>query len=201
MIIVAFITFMELLLESLKLGIAPSLVVAVYLVLNKVIDHKKEIKSAKVNESIVASFNKLNNFLTYVTDDIIARESDRRDMAIKNTFDRFENVIIKFGVYTIINNNIEINKDNILDNAKHTIMSEYYALQSALSLYSPDKVNLSSYINTDWQDELYKDVIGIIFKEKFTKEQKIYALYNKISIRINEYKSVILKHNFNTLTK
>lgn len=189
---------MDLLLESLKLGIAPSIVVAIYLVINKIIDNRKESKQAKLSDDIVKGFAKLNNFLDYITNDIIAKENDRRDLAIKNSFDRFENEIIKFGIYTIVNNNIEINKENILDNAKHTILSEFYALQSALALYSPDKVNLSTYLNLDWIDELDNDIISIIFKEKCNKEQKIYILYNKITIRVNEYKSVILKHHFNS---
>ena len=196
MIIVAFILFMDLLTESLKLGIIPSLVVAIYLLLNKIIENKKESKQLKLSQDIINGFSKLNNFLTYMTEDLIAKEADRRDLAIKNSFDRFENEIIKFGIYTIINNNIDINKENILDNAKHMVLSEYYALQSALTLYSPDKVNLSECINKSWQDELYGDIIAIIFKEGFTKEQKIYNLYNKINLRINEYKSVILKHHF-----
>lgn len=192
---------MEILLESLKLGIAPSIVVAIYLVLNKIIEARKESKQAKVNINVVESFNKLNNFLDYITKDIIAKESDRRDLAIKNAFDRFENSIVKFSLTTIVNNHIDINKENILDNAKHTILSEFYALQSALALYSPEESNLSSYIKMDWQDEIYKDIIDIIYKEKFTKDQKIYALYNKVNIRVNEYKSIILKEHFNITNK
>ena len=161
-----FYLFMDLLTESLKLGIIPSLVVAIYLLLNKIIESKKESKQLKLSQDIINGFSKLNNFLTYMTEDLIAKEADRRDLAIKNSFDRFENEIIKFGIYTIINNNIEINRENILDNAKHMVLSEYYALQSALRLYSPDKVNLAEYINTSWQDELYDDIIAIIFKNK-----------------------------------
>lgn len=192
---------MEILLESLKLGIAPSIVVAIYLVLNKVIEARRESKQAKVNINVVESFNKLNNFLDYITKDIIAKESDRRDLAIKNAFDRFENSIVKFSLTTIVNNHIDINKENILDNAKHTILSEFYALQSALALYSPEESNLSTYVKVDWQDEIYKDIIDIIYKEKFTKDQKIYALYNKVNIRVNEYKSIILKEHFNIMNK
>ena len=192
---------MEILLESLKLGIAPSIVVAIYLVLNKIIEARKESKQAKVNINVVESFNKLNNFLDYITKDIIAKESDRRDLAIKNAFDRFENSIVKFSLTTIVNNHIDINKENILDNAKHTILSEFYALQSALALYSPEESNLSTYVKVDWQDEIYKDIIDIIYKEKFTKDQKIYALYNKVNIRVNEYKSIILKEHFNVMNK
>lgn len=192
---------MEILLESLKLGIAPSIVVAIYLVLNKIIEARKESKQAKVNINVVESFNKLNNFLDYITKDIIAKESDRRDLAIKNAFDRFENSIVKFSLTTIVNNHIDINKENILDNAKHTILSEFYALQSALALYSPEESNLSTYVKVDWQNEIYKDIIDIIYKEKFTKDQKIYALYNKVNIRVNEYKSIILKEHFNITNK
>ena len=62
MIIVAYFLIMELLLESLKLGVAPSLVVAIYLVINKIIDNKKESQSAKINQNIVENFNKTIDF-------------------------------------------------------------------------------------------------------------------------------------------
>ena len=93
---------MELLLESLKLGIAPSIVVAIYLTINKYIDNKKEAKQAKLNNDIVVSFNKLNTFLDHITKNIIEKESDKCNNAIKNAFQRMENMILKYVNHIIL---------------------------------------------------------------------------------------------------
>lgn len=186
-IIVAFCHNMEILLESLKLGIAPSLVVALYLTINKYIDSKKEEKQAKLNTSIVQSFNKLNTFLDYITKDLIEKENDKCTNSIKNAFQRMENSILKYSNHTIINNNIEINKKNIIDNIHHLINTEYYNLYNILLLYSTNKYDLVDYMDIKWKDELYDDITEIIFDKNFTKEQKIYNLQNKINIRITDY--------------
>lgn len=183
---------MDILLASLKLGIAPAIVVAVYLTINKYIDNRKEEKQAKINKGLVDSFNKLNNFLDYFTKDIIDKESDKCINAIKNAFERFENSIIKYCITTIINNNININKSNIEENILHLVNSEYYNIYNTMLLYTTSTHNLTKYINIEWKNEICKDLKEIIFHETFTKEQKIYVLNNKLNIKINDYATNVL---------
>ena len=194
MIIVAFIFIMELLLESLKLGVAPSIVVAIYLTINKYIDNKKEAKQAKLNNDIVVSFNKLNTFLDHITKNIIEKESDKCNNAIKNAFQRMENMILKYVNHTIINNNVEINRKHIIDNVHHLVNAEYYNLYNVLMLYSTEKMDLTECANVVWKDELFSDVTEIVFNNALTKEQKIYSLQNKIDFRINDYMINVLNH-------
>ena len=104
-----FSCIMEILLESLKFGITPAIVVAIYLTINKILTDRKEAQQAKLSNDIVQSFNKLNTFLDHITKDIIDRESDKCNSAIKNAFQRLENMILKYVNHTIINNNVEIN--------------------------------------------------------------------------------------------
>ena len=185
---------MELLLESLKLGIAPSIIVAIYLTINKYIDNKKEAKQAKLNNDIVVSFNKLNTFLDHITKNIIEKESDKCNNAIKNAFQRMENMILKYINHTIINNNIEINRKHIIDNVHHLVNAEYYNLYNVLMLYSTENMDLTECANVVWKDELFNDVTEIVFNNELTKEQKIYSLQNKIDFRINDYMINVLNH-------
>lgn len=187
MIIVALFFIMDILLESLKLGIAPSLVVAIYLTINKFIDNKKEENQAKLSKSVVESFNKLNNFLDYITKDILEKDNEKRTLAIKNAFFRMEHELLKYANHTIINNNITANEKNIVDNLHHLINTEYYNLYNILLLHSSSKIDLVEFIKIEWKEELYNDIYNIVFNKDFTKEQKIYTLQNKLNIRISDY--------------
>lgn len=183
---------MEILFESLKLGVAPALVVLIYLVFNKILENKTKSKQLQLNNNIIESFNKLNTFLDYFTKNIINKEIDKCDIGIRHSFDKLKSSLLDFSIITIINNNININKANILDNITHLINGEYYVLINNLNLYTTHTMNISNYISEDWKKELYEDITSIIFNNEFTKEQKIYTITNKLNTRIGEYKNVIL---------
>ena len=162
-----FICFnMEVLLESLKLGVAPSIVVLIYLLINKYFDTKKESKQVKLTSDIIDNFNKLNNFLEYITKDIILKDNDKRNVGIKNAFDRFENNILKFSISTIIHNNVEHNKENIIDNINHTVCSEFDSLYNTLSLYSSSKYDVVKNLDTKWKEELINDGLNVKIKKR-----------------------------------
>ena len=195
-IIVAFIYIMEILLESLKLGVTPALVVLLYFVFNKIIENKTKSKQVIITNNIVESFTKLNNFLDYFTKNIINKEFDKCDLGIRHSFDKLKGRLLEESILIIINNNISINKQNIIDNITHLINGEYYVLTNNVTLYSTHYDNLSQYLSTDWKKELYDDLINVIFNIELNKEQKIYTINNKLNTRINEYKSIILTSNF-----
>lgn len=195
-IIVAFIYIMEILLESLKLGVTPALVVLLYLIFNKIIENKTKSKQVIITNNIVESFTKLNNFLDYFTKNIINKEFDKCDLGIRHSFDKLKGRLLEESILIIINNNISINKQNIIDNITHLINGEYYVLTNNVTLYSTHYDNLSQYLSTDWKKELYDDLINVIFNIELNKEQKIYTINNKLNTRINEYKSIILTANF-----
>lgn len=191
---------MDILLQSLKLGIAPSIVVAVYLLINKILEDKKEAKQTKISDQVVQSFAKLNNFLDYFTKNIINKELDKCDTGIRHSFDKLKSTLLEECIIIIINNNIDINKKNIIDNIKHLINGEYYVLKNNLKLYTTHFVNISEFICEDWKQEIYDDIVDIIFNKDFTKDQKIYSLHTKLDTRINEYKNIILSSNLNKIS-
>lgn len=183
---------MDLLGESLKLGITPAIIVALYLVVTKIIDNKKESKTVTLNREIVDCFAKLNNFLDYVTKDIINKEADKCDIAIKNAFKASANTIIKNATYTIISNNIQTNKVFIIDNINHLVNSEYSTLYNALILYNSKDNKVTDYLNPEWKEEMVKLLTDIIYAPNATKEEKLYNLNNRCNVRINDYCIAVL---------
>ena len=190
---------MDILLQSLKLGIAPSLVVAIYLLINKILEDKKESKQAKLSSQVIESFAKLNNFLDYFTKNIINKEIDKCEVGIRHSFDKLKSTLLEESIIFIINNNITANKKNIITNVQHLVNGEYYVLKNNLKLYTTHYVNVSEFVSEDWKKELYNDIVDIIFNTDFTKDQKIYSLQAKLDSTINEYKNIILSSNLNKL--
>lgn len=191
---------MEILLESLKLGIAPSLVVAIYLTINKILDNKSKSKQIELNNNIAESFTKLNNFLDFFTKNIINREIDKCALGIEHSFDKTKLTLLEHANAVIINNNVDNNRENIIDNLTHLINSEHYLLVNNLKLYSVHNTNIQEYISDNWKDEVFSDIKNIIFNKEFTKEQKIYILNSKLNNRINEYKNIIITIYLNAET-
>ena len=190
---------MDILLQSLKLGIAPSLVVAIYLLINKILEDRKESKQAKLSSQVIESFAKLNNFLDYFTKNIINKEIDKCEVGIRHSFDKLKSTLLEESIIVIINNNIVANKKNIITNVQHLVNGEYYVLKNNLKLYTTHYVNVSEFVSEDWKKELYDDIVDIIFNMEFTKDQKIYSLQAKLDSTINEYKNIVLSSNLNKL--
>ena len=190
---------MDILLQSLKLGIAPSLVVAIYLLINKILEDRKESKQAKLSSQVIESFAKLNNFLDYFTKNIINKEIDKCEVGIRHSFDKLKSTLLEESIIVIINNNIVANKKNIITNIQHLVNGEYYVLKNNLKLYTTHYVNVSEFVSEDWKNELYNDIVDIIFNMEFSKDQKIYSLQAKLDSTINEYKNIVLSSNLNKL--
>lgn len=176
------------LLESLRLGITPGIIILIYLIIIKVIDTKKESNMVKVNKEVTECFSKLNSFLDYITKDILNDAEEKQDYAIKNSFKAFANSIIRHATFVVITNNIDNNKESIIENIHYIIDSNYYRLYNLMFLYK-----LCGYMKPEWKTEIDEDIIEIIYNNKFSKEEKLYNINNKINIKIDEYISIVMK--------
>lgn len=179
---------MESILESLKFGITPAILVVVYLLIVRIIDSRKESKQTKLNNDIINTFTKLNNFLDYITKDIINDNEEKKNYAIKTSFKSLANSIIRNSTTIIINNNININKHIITENINSFVEYAYYDLVNNLFLYRVDK-----YINQDWKVELIDTVNEIIFNDNYDKEKKLYYINTNINIKANNYINAVVK--------
>lgn len=178
---------MEEIIASFQYGVPAAIIVAIYLVINKILDNKRDKRQAVINADLVQSFTKLNSFLEYFTKDIIEKDQDKCQFAIKTSFNSFSNALCNFAIRTIINNNIQENKEIIIENIEHLVQTEYYNVYSSLYLYKSDTAKISDYLDENWKTELIKDITTIIFDSSKTKEQRIYNVNNKINIDINSF--------------
>lgn len=178
---------MEEIIHSFEYGIPAAIIVAIYLIISKIIDSRKEKRKVDINQSLVESFTKLNDFLDYFTKDIIEKEKNKCEFAIKTAFTSFANAIVEFSINTIINNNIDNNREAIIDNIQTLVSTEYWNIYSCFSLYKANNINVTEYLDTKWKDEIIEDVTTIIFNTKKSKEKRIFDINNKIRIDVNSY--------------
>lgn len=193
---------MEVLLNSFKYGIAPAIIVLIYLIITRYFDNKKDVarlkveeeehkKSIKVNVELVNCFNELNAYLKYVTKDIVESDKDKTIAAIRSSFRSMNFGLTRFATFTIINNNIEKNRTTIIDNIKDTVEAEYISVYNELVLYRDEDIRVSEYLDPLWGEDLTKIIIDCIFNSRLTKEQRIYNVHNRLGIDISNYSNIV----------
>jgi len=178
---------MDILITALQQGIAPAIVIAIYLIIIKIIDNRRESSQIKLNSELVKSINTINNFIIGLTKNIISNDKEKCKNAIEDSIYSSGMRLINFVSNTIINNHIETNKDNIIANIKNTINAEYYTIYASLSLYIIGDIKVSEYLNKDWFSSIEQDIIDIIYNSNLNKEDKIIAFNNKINIKFQTY--------------
>lgn len=193
---------MEFLVDSFKYGLAPAIIVLIYLVVTRLLDHRRDIKrieaekeervkTVKVNAELVRSFNEIATYLRSVTKNVVELDADKADAAIRSAFRSMNFGLTRFATFTIINNNVEDNRAAIIDNIKATVDSEYLGVYTELALYKDNNVKLCEYLNPLWKEDLSNIMIDVIFNHKLTKEQKIYNVHNRLGIDIANYSTIV----------
>lgn len=195
---------MEILVDSFKYGLAPAIIVLFYLVITRILDHRREVKkieaqaveakkTVKINSELINSFNEIASYLKFVTKDVVELDANKADVAIRSSFRSMNFGLTRFATFTIINNNIQENKSAIIDNIKATVEAEYLNVYNELVLYKDNNIRISEYLDPLWKDEINKIMIDVIFNERLTKEQRIYNIHNRLGIDITNYSNSV--HN------
>ena len=92
---------MELLQDALAQGIAPAIVVVIYLIIVKVLDNRKEKAQTKLNVEFTKSINTISNFLEKITHTIVDKDKEKCRIAIKDAFKKIDKEIDdKLGSYS-----------------------------------------------------------------------------------------------------
>ena len=183
---------MEVLQTAIGQGIAPAIIVAIYLIIIKLIDNVKEKKQIKINDELVKSINKISDYIDEINKEKIHREEDKTENAIKTVLNTSAYRMSDFATTTIINNNIDVNKDIIISNINNLVNSEFFNCFNSLSLYRVNGVRISTYLNKDWAKSIIDDMVEIIFTPNISKEVKILNLNKKINIKFNKYITEVL---------
>lgn len=189
---------MEYLIESFKYGLTPAIIILIYLLVTRYLDHKKEIKrlekekeeatkTVKINAEIIDCFNELNTYLKHITKDIIEKEDDKCVTCIRSSFKAMSYSVSKFATFTILKNNVTTNKKNILDNIENVVAGEFTNIYNSLVLYNTNDLLISTFVKEEWKEQVIDDLKYIIFDESSSKEDRIYDIHNKLNIRVNAY--------------
>ena len=185
---------MEVLIEALQQGIAPAIVVAIYLIITKIIDTRKENIQLKLSTELTRSINKISSFIDSLTKDIVNKDKDKCKAAIEDAMYASGMRLCNFVSTTVINNNIEKNRENVLANIHNIVNAEFYSVYSTLSLYTIDGHKISEHLDKDWMEDVEKDLIDIIYNERLSKDDKIISFSNKINIKFQSYITYIINN-------
>ena len=183
------------LVSSLQFGIPSAVIVLIFLIVSKIIDsvnerHKDKTK-VEVNKEMIDCFNNLNSFLQHITKNIVEKDNDKCSATIRTAFKSMSYALIRFATFTIINNNVKTNKENIEENINNVVDKEYATLYNTLVLYYSDKNQIVDNLKEEWKDDLKKDLRNIILNTSLDKETRLYNVPNKIDIKIDRYYTYI----------
>lgn len=185
---------MEVLTDALRQGIAPAIVVAIYLIITKIIDSHKESAQIKLSTDLINSINTISNFVISLTKNIIDKDKEKCKAAIEDSMYSSGMRLIHFVSTTVVNNHIDTNKENILSNIHNIVNAEYYTVYSILSMYNIENIKVSDALDKNWISAIEKDMIDIIYNNTLNKEDKILSFSNKIDIRLQSYITYIINN-------
>ena len=176
---------MELIQNAFEQGLIPGIVIVIYLIINKIIDNNKR-----------NPLDDIAKLLNIVTRDIIEKDREKSKAVISITMVNVASECAKFVASTIITNNVNNNRDQIEYNARHLVNSAYYDAYSKLNMYRGDEDYLSHYMKEEWKEDIYGDIINIVYNKNLNSNQRILAFNKRIDIRVNDYTAYIINKAF-----
>lgn len=192
--LVAFIYIMDGIITALQQGITPALVVAIYLIIVKIIDNKKEATQTRLNSELIKSINNISQFIADMTKNVIEKDKDKCKIAVEDAMYSSGMRLLTFASSTVVNNHIEVNKETVLANIHSIVNSEYYNIFQTLSLYKINDKRPSDMMKREWIDEIENIIVKIIYNDKLNKEDKILAVNNRINLKFQNYISYIVNN-------
>ena len=158
---------------------------------------KPLLEMASALKENTANIVKLNSVLDKTLKDAERKELRQCESAITMGFAAMAFRLMQSVSSVIVHNNIEDNKELIVDNVQKLVNSEYYKLYSSLSAFEIKEVNVATKLNEDWIKEIADNVINIIYNHQDAMT-RITQVSNRISIFVTEYSTYISNKIFNT---
>lgn len=176
---------MELIENAFEQGLIPGIVIVVYLIINKILDNNKK-----------DPLDDIAKLLNIVTKDIIDKDREKSKTVVSIVMVNAASDCTKFVASTIITNNVDSNRDQIEYNARHLVNSVYYDAYSKLNMYRGDEDYLSHYMREEWKEDIYGDIINIIYNKHLDSNQRILAFNKRVDIRVSDYTAYIINKAF-----
>lgn len=176
---------MELIQNAFEQGLVPGIVIVIYLIINKIIDNNKR-----------NPLDDIAKLLNIVTKDIIEKDREKSKSVVSIAINNAASECTKFVASTIITNNVDSNRDQIEYNARYLVNSVYYDTYSKLNMYRGDEDYLSHYMKEEWKEDIYDDIINIVYNKNLNSNQRIIAFNKRIDIRVNDYTAYIINKAF-----
>ena len=187
---------MDLLGTALGQGIIPAVVVALYLIVVKLIDSRKDSNSAKITKDLANAVVGINKFIENVTKNIISNDEEKCEHAIESGLETFALHLASFVNTTVIHNHIEENRDVICQNVKNLINGEYYNLHAVLSNYVINNVNVATILKSEWMGDIEAITLGVIYNIRLDVPSKISTFNNQINLKFKTYSNYIINNVF-----
>lgn len=184
-------SFMDSILEALQQGIAPAIVVAIYLIITKWIETKKEANTIKLSTELTNSINSIASFLGDITKNIVDKDKEKCKVAINDTLSSSAMRLTTFVATTIVNNHINNNKEGIISNIHNIVNAEYYSTYATLYLYKINGIRCSEFLKKEWIKEIEDDMTSVIYNTTLSKEDRIVSFTNKITFKFQSYGTYI----------
>lgn len=178
---------MDIVLNALQQGIAPAIVVAIYLIITKWIDSKKDANTIKLSTELTKSINSIGSFLEDITKNIIDKDKEKCKIAINDTLYSSAMRLTSFVATTIVNNHIDTNKEGIISNIHNIVNAEFYSTYATLYLYKINSIRCSDFLDKNWINDIEEDITDIIYNTNLSKEDKIVSFTNKITFKFQSY--------------
>nr|UWI12458.1 MAG: hypothetical protein [Bacteriophage sp.] len=176
---------MELIQNAFEQGLVPGIVIVIYLIINKIIDNNKK-----------DPLDDIAKLLNIVTKDIIDKDREKSKAVVSIAIVNAASECAKFVASTIITNNVNSDRDQIEYNARHLVNSVYYDTYSKLNMYRGDEDYLSHYMREEWKEDIYDDIINIIYNKHLDSNQRILAFNKRVDIRVSDYTAYIINKAF-----
>ena len=180
-----------------------STVFILYTLIIKTIDYfkiknrnKPLVDMAEAIKENTANVVRLNSVLDKTFKEAERREISKCRMTIENAFVTFKSNIAQDCMNIIIHNNIDQNKQLIVDNISKLVSTEYYNLYSTFSAYEINDVNVATRLKEEWIKEITDSIISIIYDGQEAID-RIAQLNNRLLIAVGTYITYMNNKVFN----
>lgn len=173
-----------------------TLIVRIFDVVKSKNKDKPLLEMASAIKENTQNIVKLNEVLDETFKNAEKKKLRQCEKAIECAFKSFGFKLVQETTAIIAHNNINVNRQLIVDNINKLVSTEYYNLYSTLSIYEIKGLTISSKLKEEWIKEVSNTIINIIYDNQ-DSIARVTLMTNRLSIYMNEYTTYVVSKSFN----